>query len=588
MTEQKGDMLRFSKDMSEARSAKPLVVQNIHKEYGDRVVLNNVSISINTSDRIALVGKNGSGKSTLMRIAAGLETSDKGSVINPGLRVGFLGQDFTLDNEKSVYKVATEGVSEFTDLLQKFEQMSENYQSNNSKFVENYTRTLDILQRNDAFKIPDRVSTVLKNLGIDHDLKSKVSTLSGGQIVRLALARILISKPDILLLDEPTNHLDLHANLWLRNFLNSWDGGFVVVSHDRDFLNEVTKSTWELEEGRIEQFGGNYNFYKEQKGLKESAQEREVVRLGKEVRKAKKKIEKEKERAAHSARRDLSRNPEDLDRFRAHYFKERAEKSAGRNKGVSEDKHSELSEQLRQSKRKIPQRISPDMTESETHKGKILFSAKDISCSYGDNVVIEQASINISFGDRIALFGNNGAGKSTLILGLIGSDSVHVDGDLESSSNINVQYMDQNYRFVDRNKTVLENMQNAAPSTNVDDLRVHLARFLFRQGTDVTKMARVLSGGEIARLALAMISLQPIDLLILDEPTNNLDVSSIEEVESVLSNFKGAILVVSHDITFLKNIGIQESYVVADKNLKHLISNPNDTDSFKNELLSNL
>ncbi len=588
MTEQKGDVLRFSKDMSEARSAKPLVVQNIHKEYGDRVVLDNVSISINTGDRIALVGKNGSGKSTLMRIVAGLETSDKGSVINPGLRVGFLGQDFTLDNDKSVYKVATEGVAEFTDLLQKFEQMSENYQSNNSEFVENYTRILDILQRNDAFKIPDRVSTVLKNLGIDHDLESKVSTLSGGQMVRLALARILISKPDILFLDEPTNHLDLHANLWLRNFLNSWEGGFVVVSHDRDFLNEVTKSTWELDEGHIEQFGGNYNFYKEQKGLKESAQEREVVRLGKEVRKAKKKIEKEKERAAHSARRDLSKNPEDLDRFRAHYFKERAEKSAGKNKGVSEDKHSELSEQLRQSKRKIPQRISPNMTESETHKGKRLLSAKDISCSYGDSVVIEQASINVSFGDRIALFGNNGAGKSTLIQGLIGSDSVHVDGDLESSPNINIQYMDQNYRFVDRNRSVLENMQSAAPSTNVDDLRVHLARFLFRQGNDVTKMAKVLSGGEIARLALAMISLQPIDLLILDEPTNNLDVSSIEEVESVLSNFKGAILVVSHDITFLKNIGINESYVIADGSLKHLISNPDNTDSFKKELLSNL
>lgn len=588
MSEQNTYMLRFSKDMSEARSSKPLVVQNIHKEYGDRMVLDNVSISINTGNRVALVGKNGSGKSTLMKIVAGLETADKGSVVNPGLRVGFLGQDFTLDDRKSVYEVATEGVSEFRDLLNKFEQMSKNYHAEDPEFVDNFTSILNILQANDAFKIPDRVSNVLKNLGINQDLNTKIATLSGGQMVRLALARILISKPDILLLDEPTNHLDLHANLWLRNFLNSWDGGFIVVSHDRDFLNEVTKSTWELEEGRIEQFGGNYSFYKGQKGLKESAQEREVVRLSKEVRKAKKNIEKEKERVAHSARRDLSKKPEDLDRFRAHYFKERAEKSAGKSKGISEDKHSELLDQLKQSKRKIPQRISPDVVESETHKGKLLLSAKDISCSYSDKTIIENASINIFFGDRIALFGNNGAGKSTLIQSLIGSESVKTAGNLESSPNINIQYMDQNYRMVDRNRTVLENTQKAAPSVSAADLRTHLAHFLFREGTEVSKPAKVLSGGEIARLALAMISLQPIDLLILDEPTNNLDVGSIEEIESVLSSFKGAILVVSHDITFLKNIGIQESYVVADKNLRHLISNPHDTDSFKNELLSNL
>lgn len=586
MTE-KDDMYKLDRNRQEIDPAKPLVVQSIHKEFAGHVVLANVSVSINNGDKIALVGRNGSGKSTLMKIMAGLETADRGSVINPGLKVGFLGQDFTLNNNKTVYEVATEGVTEFTGLLTEFEEMSSNYQHDDNEFTEKYNRILDILQANNAFQIPDRVGSVLKNLSIDKTPDAKVATLSGGQLVRLALARILISKPDMLILDEPTNHLDLHANLWLREFLSNWNGGFIVVSHDRDFLNDITNATWELDNGIIEEFGGNYDFYKEQKGLKEMSQEREVIRLSKEVRKAKGKIEKEKQRAAHSARRDLSRNPEDLDRFRAHYFKERAEKSAGRIKGVSEEKHSELVEQLRQSKRKLPQRISPDVTESETHKGKLLLSAKDISCSYPNETIIEDASINISFGDRMALFGNNGAGKSTLIKSLIGSENIIVSGNLESAPNINIQYMDQNYSFVNRSKTVLENMQMAAPDSNSSELRVHLAKFLFRESQEVSKPAGVLSGGEIARLALAMISSKPIDLLVLDEPTNNLDINSIEEIESVLSDFKGAVLVVSHDMTFLKNIGIKDAYVVSNKSLRHLMANPSDSD-FKKELLSYL
>jgi ATPase subunit of ABC transporter with duplicated ATPase domains len=588
MNEKEKDALRFSRNMPEITSAKPLVVLNLHKEFVDSVVLDKVSLSINPGDRIGLVGRNGSGKSTLMRIIAEMEIPDSGRVVNPGLRIGYLGQNFSLDSQKSVYEVATEGIAEFRDLLTKFEQMSEKYEHNNPDFVGEYSRILDILQRNNAFQIPENVRGVLKNLGIDHDLEAKTSTLSGGQLMRLALARILISKPDVLLLDEPTNHLDLYANLWLRNFLKSWEGGFIVVSHDRDFLDEVTESTLELDNGRIEQFGGNYSFYKEQKGLKEAAQEREVIRLTGEIRKAKNKIEKEKERAAHSARRDLSKNPEDLDRFRAHYFKERAEKSAGRKKSVSEDKKDKLIQKLREAKIKVPQRISPNVIESETHNGKVLVSAKNISCSYPNREVIRSASINISFGDRIAIFGNNGAGKSTLVQALLEKGGVNVKGDLYIASGINVQYLDQMYSLVDRNLTVVQNIQKAAPTVSGDELRKHLARFLFREDTEISKKASVLSGGELARLALAMMSIQPVDLLVLDEPTNNLDIDSIEKLESVLSDFRGAVLIVSHDISFIKNIGVKQTYVISGGILKQLLTTPNDSEDFKEELLSDI
>lgn len=493
-----------------------------------------------------------------------------------------------MDENKTTYEVATEGVAHLVKALDEFVTMSSNYHTENADFTSRYDRLLELLQENDAFNLKDKAQIVLDSLGVGHKLDSKVATLSGGQFMRLALARILISKPDILLLDEPTNHLDLHANLWLRQFLNNWQGGLLIVSHDRDFLNEVTTSTLELAEGEVHQYGGNFEFYKQQKGLQESARERESVRLYGEVKKAKKQIDKEKKRATHSARRDLIKKPEDNDKVRAHFFRERAAKTAGRKKRLSEGKRDEATKQLNEVKRKAVAKIYPHLKESESHKGKLLIFAQDISCAYGDSVVIENGNMSIQFGDRIALFGGNGAGKSTWIKGLLGWDNVSTKGDIKVAQDINVQLLDQRYAIVDRNQTVLENLQKVAAAISRNDIRQHLARFLFRETTEVNKSASVLSGGEIARLALAIMAVQPVDLLVLDEPTNNLDVESIEQIENVLREFRGAILVVSHDMTFLRNIGVSQSCVVSDKTVKTLISNPSDGERFKNELLTYL
>jgi len=567
---------------------KPLVTTDIHKEYGERVVLDKVSVSINPRDRIGLVGINGSGKTTLLRILTGVEQPDRGSISKEGITIGYLAQDFTMDGEKTVYEVATEDVAHLVRASEEFEVMSSDYRADDPNFVSKYDQLLNLLQENNAFNLQENVQAVLKHLGIGREMDAKVSTLSGGQTMRLALAKILISKPDILILDEPTNHLDLHANLWLREFISEWQGRLLVVSHDRDFLNEVSISTWELADGTVQTYGGNYEFYKEQKGLQEAAREREVVRLSGEVRKAKRQIEKEKQRAAHSARKDLTRKPDDLDRVRAHYFKERATKTAGRKKRVSEDKRDETLEELEAVKRRAPAKITPNLVESDAHKGKRLISARGVSCSYDDTVVIEDGSMNINFRDRIALFGNNGSGKSTWIKGILGIDEVVTTGEIQQAQSINVQLLDQRYAIVDRGQSVLENAQRVAPSIPSGELRQHLARFLFRETPEVNKRASVLSGGETARLALAMMAIQPVDLLILDEPTNNLDIESIEQIETVLQEFQGAVLVVSHDISFLRNISVDKSYVISDKRLSKLMATPLEGEHFKEELLGAL
>jgi len=567
----------------ELRSSKPLTARDIHKEFGEHIILLRESISIDPEDKIGLVGKNGTGKSTLIRILVGLERPDSGKVINSDLKIGYLPQDYTLDAGKTVYEVATEGVLHLAEALEEFDHLSTNY-ANNAEFETRYAYLLELLQKNEAFDLPGKVRTLLTHLGVTRDFDAKVATLSGGQTVRLALARILISKPDILLLDEPTNHLDLRGILWLREFLNEWQGGFLVVSHDRNFLDEITTSTWELEEGKIKRFGGNYSFYREQKQLDEEVRQREAVRLAVEIKRAKRKTEKERERAAHSARHDISRNSQDHDRFRAGFFKGKAEKTAGKKKRLSEDKESQLRGKLEHIEHKASPKIAPRIQESEAHRGKLLVLAKNMSCSYGDEKILEDVNLNIHFGDRVALFGRNGAGKTTFVNGLTNRGNVIVEGKLETVSDINIQILDQSYSSVDRNKTVLENIQRLAPATNTNNLRQYLARFLFRETAEVDKPAQFLSGGEIARLALAIMLLRPVDLLVLDEPTNNLDVNSIEEIESVLAEFKGAILIVSHDISFLENIGVSYSYVVADRKVRLLETNPVDGKDFEQEV----
>lgn len=570
--------------MNVEQSSKSLVANNLHKVFDDKIILDQESLSINSHDKLGLVGKNGSGKSTLIKILAGIELPDSGQIINSSLKIGYLAQDSTPDKNKTVYEIATENIKKIADALEEFNKMSSDFKIDNHTFMNRYNDLMEILNLNNGYDLPERVNIMLKELNINRPLTAKISTLSGGETMRLGLIRILISNPDILLLDEPTNHLDLQGNLFLRDFLQKQQGGYLIVSHDRDLLDEVTTTTIELEDGKLRFFGGNYSFYKKQKEIESAALEREFVLLSKERNQIERLKEKERERSAHSSRK--GKQPKDHDTFQAGFFKDQADITAGKKVKDLEKRLEEVRKKLGETEQKTVKTIKPSFKESESYRGKVLITTKNVQCSYDGNEIVKNVNLEIRFGDKIALFGNNGAGKTTLIQGLLGVSDVNTQGEIWKANNLNIQILDQKYSLVDREKTVLENITSINRNISLTDIRNHLAKFMFTGTYDVNKKAGLLSGGEIARLAIAMVVTMPIDVLILDEPTNNLDISSIDEIEKALTGFEGGIFLISHDLSFLKAIGVDKSFIISNKKFQKLLNNPSDDESFKKELLN--
>ena len=575
------------------RAYRPLIALNLRLAYPDRTLLDGVSLTINQGEKIGLIGLNGSGKSTLLKILSG-EVSPEAGTVSGGATVGFLPQNFDPDRERTVGEVITDGVRPLINGLAEYKTMSTRLAVNptlldDRDFADRYSRLESFLSANNGFFIEEKAREILKGLGVhrqDEDLlQATVGNFSGGEIIRIGLARALLSGPDALLLDEPTNHLDLRSRRWLGQFLKKWPSGLLVVSHDRHFLDQVTNQTVELAAGKLSAYGGNYSFYLEQKGLEEEARQRKETRMVREVRKAGKEKERLQERLAHSARRDLSQKPEDNDRFRAHYFKERAEKSAGGRRTKADRKAGELQKQLKEVKQKKPRRITPALEESEAHQRKLIIMARNLSCGYKGRTILSEINLTVFKGDRLAIFGDNGSGKSTLLKGLIGAPEVIISGERMTAEGLKLVYLDQNYALVDRKASVLDNLSGTTPQLSPQERRNHLARFLFSSTQEVQKIAGRLSGGEIARLSLAMVTASPIDLLVMDEPTNNLDIPTIEEIEIALADFEGAILIVSHDVVLLRNIGVNKAFYIKDGRLSQLKTSPLDEEEFLDELI---
>ncbi|KIL48336.1 ABC-F family ATP-binding cassette domain-containing protein [Jeotgalibacillus campisalis] len=506
-----------------------LQVNGLSKAFGAEEILSNIKLEVQTKDRIALVGRNGAGKSTLLKMIAGSMSYDEGEIIKPkDVSLGYLEQHSGLESQLSIWE---EMLSVF-DHLKKMEiklrkterQMADPAVYENSESYERVMKDYDALQvafkDQGGYQYEADIRSVLHGLRfgqMDHD--TAISTLSGGQKTRLALGKMLLSKPDIMILDEPTNHLDIETLSWLEQYLQGYPGAILIVSHDRYFLDKVVNQVVELSRHRSRKYHGNYSYYLDQKALSYERELKEFDKQQGEIAKLEDFIARNLVRAsttkqAQSRRKKLEKMDK-MDRPQGD------EKSA--NFAFSIDRQS----------------------------GNDVLKLNDLAIGY-DRPLSSHISTSLARQDSLALIGPNGVGKSTLLKTIVKKLDPQA-GSIQYGSNVSIGYYDQEQAELNSRKTVLNELWDEYPMKNEKDIRTVLGNFLF-SGEDVLKPVHALSGGEKARLALAKLMMQQSNLLILDEPTNHLDLDSKEILENALMDFPGTILFVSHDRYFINRI----------------------------------
>ena len=508
-----------------------LQVNQLCKYYGADIILSNIKLEVQTRDRIALVGRNGAGKSTLLKIISGNLSYDSGDIIKPkDVKIGYLAQDTGLESTLSIWE---EMLSVFEELrkqeqaLRKLEQeMSNPSLFENPIQYEKVLKEYDELQvqfkENGGYQFEADIRSVLHGLNFQSfDYNTKISSLSGGQKTRLALGKLLLSKPDILILDEPTNHLDIDTLSWLEQYLQSYDGAILIVSHDRYFLDEVVNGVYEISRHQIMKFPGNYSFYLDKKAENYERDMKLFEKQQDEVAKLQDFIQRNLARASTTKRAQSRRKQ--LDRM------ELMDRPLG----------DESSATFR--------------FDIEKQSGNEVLNIHSLSIGYEkDAAVSTNINLRVTRGESIALVGPNGVGKSTLLKTIV-EKLPALDGELQIGTNVFIGYYDQQQADLTSNKTVLKELWDEYPFKNEKDIRTVLGNFLF-SGDDVLKIVSSLSGGEKARLALAKLMLQKANFLILDEPTNHLDLDSKEILENALIDYPGTILFVSHDRYFINRI----------------------------------
>lgn len=506
-----------------------LALEHISLTLGDRHLLDDVSVLINPGERVGLVGPNGAGKSTLLKIIAGEIEPNEGEVrTSKAATVGYLPQDgVDPDPSLTVIEEVESAFEEVLGLEQRVKKAQEeltDYREGTQEYIkamEQYGKLQTKLEQSGAYSLHAEIEKILMGLGFDTgDFKRPTTEFSGGWLMRIALAKLLLKKPMYLLLDEPTNHLDIESLQWIENFLADYDDAVIIVSHDKAFLNKISSRTLALERGDIEDYAGNYAYYQE----------------------------KHKERMEHlrqayrNQQREIKQTQEFIDRFR--YKASKARQVQSRIKQLEKMEEIELDEH----EEEISFRFPPPQ-----RSGAVVMTLNNIEKRYDDVQVFKDLSYTIDRGDKIAVVGPNGAGKSTLVRMLGGIESV-TSGTREPGYNVTTSYFAQHQADeLDLSKDALDIMREAAPRAAETRLRTILGCFLF-QGDDVFKKVSVLSGGEKSRLALARMLLSPANFLIFDEPTNHLDMQSKNILQQALDQYEGAFMIVSHDRDFLDPI----------------------------------
>ena len=503
-------------------------LRNLKLQYGERFIFRDATASIGNKDRIGLVGSNGAGKTTLLKILADQEELDGGFVDKANyVTIGYLPQDGIIAADRSLYEEAESAFENILTLTSKIDEASKLLHSLNTD-SKDYHEILELigtwereLENHDVEKLPYRIESVLHGLGFEQsDMKKQTSEFSGGWQMRIAIAKLLLASPSLLLLDEPTNHLDIISQHWLEKYLKRYEGAILVVSHDRAFLDELCKQTFELTHGNLNIYQGGYSYFEEQSKIRKD----QLIRSFKNQQK------------------EIERTEKFIDRFR--YKASKASQVQSRIKALDKVERIEIETEENSIAFSFP---------PAPRSGQTIMELENLCKSYGDLKVIQNATIRIERGDRLAVVGANGAGKSTLAK-VIAAVEPFQGGIRTLGHNTIISYFAQHQADeLDPSYTVLETLERTNSGQNTTQLRSALGAFLFH-GDDVFKKTSVLSGGERNRLALAKILTQQANFLILDEPTNHLDMRSQEALQRALESYEGAFIIVSHNRAFVDRI----------------------------------
>jgi ATP-binding cassette subfamily F protein 3 len=518
--------------------------EGVFKSFGGLDVLEDVSLVVGTGERVGLVGPNGAGKTTLLRLLAGEDQADSGRAGHRG-SLAYLRQEAGLDSERALVEELWMAFPEARETEDRLHQIAEEIEAgdgNMDGLIAEQGALFDRFEALDGYRVERRIGRVLNGLGFpSEEWTKRCGEFSGGWQMRIALAKVLVRRPDCLLLDEPTNHLDARSRDWLAEELSNYRGTVLLVTHDGEFLDRVATRMLELRERSIESYAGNYGEYQRQK----------AARL------------QQQGRAAARQERELARQQRFIDRFRAKNSKATLVKS--REKALARI------ERIERTKPESEIHISLSADGRTEHD---VLRMEGITHAYGDNLVLLDASLHLVRGQKAVLVGPNGSGKSTLLriaTGLLQP----LEGFVRWAPKARVGYYDQHQdEALEPGRTALEEAKSVAPDEAEKRLRTVLGQFLFR-GDDVFKRIEVLSGGERSRVALAKLVLQPTNVLVLDEPTNHLDRSTRRKLLEVLEKYPGTILCAAHDLAIVERIATRV-YEVKDGTVRELIDRRRD------------
>lgn len=505
-----------------------LACQSISKAFGVKQILRDVSFHIEEKEKIAIVGINGSGKSTLLKIIMGEESADEGQVvISKGITIGYLSQHQDISFDNTIYAEMLETKKYITDMETKIRALEHEMKNLSgdelARVLEEYNRLQAAYDRENGYAYESEITGVLKGLGFDKsDYDRHINTLSGGQKMRIALGRLLLTKPDIIILDEPTNHLDMASIAWLEGFLANYQGAVIIVSHDRYFIDKIATRIIEIDNTKAHIYHGNYSYYAGKRAEIRATQMKAYLNQQQEIKHQEEVIAKLKQFNREKSIKRAESREKMLDKI------ERLEKPT------------EVASEMRLS-------LTPSV-----ESGNDVLTITGLSKKFGENTLFSNLNIEVKRGEHVALIGANGTGKTT-ILKIINRLVPKDDGIISLGSRVRIGYYDQEHQVLSLHKTIFEEISDAYPDLNNTRIRNVLAAFLFT-GEDVFKKIGDLSGGERGRVSLAKLMLSPANFLILDEPTNHLDIQSKEILEEAIRNYTGTVLVVSHDRYFINRI----------------------------------